>query len=127
MTNYEKLCELFPGAVKTAVQAKKICPSILRGSVLCEESATREYGGNELETEYDMRDSHCADCAGDFWNSEYREGMDINQATVQDCISMHKYKDKAVILNGGQVAGFVKEEMSEKQGGKGIDRAGKDI
>lgn len=114
MTNYEKLCEVFPGAKKTVIQAKKICPSILRGSVLCEESATLEYGGNELETEYDMRDSYCIDCAKDFWNSEYEEGMNLSQATIQDCIDMHKYKDKAVILNDGQVAGFVKEEMSEK-------------
>lgn len=77
MTNYEKLCEVFPRAKQTAAQAKKICPSILRGSYLCEESATQEHKGNELELEYDIRDSYCVDCAKDFWESEYEEGMDI--------------------------------------------------
>lgn len=110
MTNYEKLCEVFPRARQTAAQAKKICPSILRGSCLCEESSSQGYEGSELEHEYGIRDSYCIDCAKDFWDGEYREGMNLNQATIQDCIDMHKYKDKAVILKDGQIIGFQKED-----------------
>ena len=36
--------------------------------------------------------------------------MDLNQVTIQDCIDMKEYKNKAVILIAGKVVGFEREE-----------------
>lgn len=35
--------------------------------------------------------------------------MDMSMVTIQDCIDMMQYKNKAVILNDGVVMGFHEE------------------
>lgn len=40
--------------------------------------------------------------------------MNMNGITIQDCIYMHTFKSKAVILNDGKVVGF-REEIDERK------------
>ena len=39
--------------------------------------------------------------------------MDMSMVTIQDCIDMMRYKNKAVLLNDGVVMGF-RDENDEK-------------
>lgn len=40
--------------------------------------------------------------------------MNMNCMTIQDCMDMHTFKGKAVILNDGKVVGF-REERDERK------------
>lgn len=37
--------------------------------------------------------------------------MNLEVATIQDCIDMYDLKDQSVILNDGKVIGFVEKEI----------------